>query len=190
MCEVVRGWKRIGNWRVRVCVSGISGSQDGQKDETVIRLQFVCELSPPSQIIAWFSAGHFSHVDAVLPTGELLGARSDSVGGKPPGVQIRPANYAKFSRRILMRVPSTHEQCRAFYSFLFSQIGKPYDHAAIWAFFFNRDWREDDSWICSELQCAAGEACGVLPALYLAANKITPVACALAYSAMGAKAVS
>ena len=152
-----------------------------------IRLQFVCENALSSQVIAWFSAGHFSHVDAVLPgpNGNLLGARSDSVGGVKPGVQVRPPNYARFARRIVMTVPATMIQTTMFYDFLKRQVGRPYDSEAIWAFAFNRDWRQNDSWICSELVCAAGEYARILPALYLAANKITPVSCALAYSVVG-----
>lgn len=150
-----------------------------------IQLQFVCEADLSSQAIAWFSQGHFSHVDAILPDGSLLGARDDSAGGQPPGVRIRPPGYAKFSRRVVMTVPSSPVATAVFYNFLIGQLGKAYDTQAIWAFVLNRDWREDDSWICSELQSAAGEKAGILPKLYLAANKITPVACALAYSALG-----
>src|SRR6185437_9040803 len=152
----------------------------------MIRLQFVCEAALSSQAIAWFSAGHFSHVDAVLSSGFLLGARDDAVGGQPPGVRIRPPDYLRWSRRVVMTVHASPQQTRAFYDFLHGQLGKPYDRAAIWAFAFNRDWRERDSWICSELQSAAGEHAGILPHLYLAANKITPVACALVFSAVGA----
>lgn len=73
--------------------------------------------------------------------------------------------------------------------FLMSQLGKPYDYEAIWGFLLNRDWREPDSWICSELQARALEVAGIVPCLYLACNKITPVALALAVSAAGAKCV-
>jgi hypothetical protein len=149
-----------------------------------IQLQFVCEAALSSRAIAWFSAGHLSHVDAVLDDGNLLGARDDRVGGKPSGVQIRPQGYIKFSRRVVMTVPTSPLQSKSFYTFLISQIGKPYDKEAIWAFMFNRNWRADDSWICSELVTAAGEKSGILPALYLAANKITPVSCAVAFSAV------
>ena len=150
-----------------------------------IQLQFVCESALSSAAIAWFSQGHFSHVDAVLADGSLLGARSDSVGGSPPGVRIRPKDYAKFSTKVVMSVPATPDQAEKFYKFLTAQVGKPYDSKAIWAFVVNRNWRETDSWICSELQSAAGEAAGITPSLYLAANKITPVGCALAFSAVG-----
>jgi uncharacterized protein YycO len=151
----------------------------------MIRLQFVRQAALSSDIIAWFSQGHFSHVDAILPDETLLGARNDSVGGQPPGVRIRPPDYTPFSLRVVMAVPCSESQAERYYSFLHSQVGKPYDTEAIWAFAFGRDWREQDSWICSELQTAAGEACGAFPSLYLAANKITPVSCALAFSAIG-----
>ena len=153
----------------------------------MIRLQFVCEDQLSSKMIAWFSSGHFSHVDAVMPNGDLLGARNDKVGNRPAGVQIRKPEYAEFSRKVVMTIASNQQQEDEFYKFLKLQIGKPYDKEAIWAFAFNRNWREDDSWICSELQSAAGEFCGILPELYLATNKITPVACALAFSAVGGK---
>lgn len=150
-----------------------------------ILFQFVCEKAISSQVIAWFSTGHFSHVDAVLDDGSLLGARSDRVGGRPAGVQIRPPNYISFSLRVVMAIPATDSLNAAFYAFLRSQVGKPYDSEAIWAFLFNRNWRETDSWICSELQAAGLEQAGVTPRLYLAANKITPVSLALAISAVG-----
>ncbi len=153
-----------------------------------ILLQFVCEKAISSQLIAWFSAGHFSHVDAVLDDGSLLGARSDRVGGRPAGVQIRPPNYINFSLRVVMAIPVSDLQNTAFYAFLHSQVGKPYDSEAILAFLFNRNWRETDSWICSELQAAGLEHAAVTPRLYLAANKITPVSLALAASAVGGAA--
>lgn len=107
----------------------------------------------------------------------------------PEGVRIRPAGYRPWIRRVVFEVPATIVSEIGWQEFLISQIGKPYDYEAIWAFLFNRDWREPDSWICSEFQAAALEVSGIVPRLYLAANKITPVALALAVSAMGAKVV-
>lgn len=152
-----------------------------------VRLQFVCEDAISSRLIALVGAGEFSHVDALLDDGTLLGARHDSVGSKPAGVNIRPANYARFTKRAIFNlvVPMAHE--RLFVAFLTKQIGKPYDMAAIWGFVTGRNWRAQDSWICSELQAAALEASGISPPLYLACNKISPVALALTVSALGAK---
>lgn len=152
----------------------------------MVRFQFVRDHSVASQAIGWFSSGHFSHVDALLDDARLLGARSDAVGGQPPGVRIRPPDYSAFTDRVIFTLPATRVQETEFRGFLAGQIGKAYDRRAIWAFAFNRNWRENDTWICSELQSAALEHAGLTPRLYLAANKITPVALALALSAIGA----
>ena len=150
----------------------------------MITLQFVSSSGWSSKLIGWAGAGHLSHVDAVCPDGGLLGARSDKMGAAAPGVQVRPQGYYRFSRRVLMQIPATQEQESRFWIFLNHQLAKPYDRMAILAFVFNRDWRETDSWICSELQAAALEAAGIVPRLYLDANKISPVALALAVSAI------
>jgi hypothetical protein len=151
----------------------------------MIQLQFVSENYLSSRIIGWFSAGHLSHVDAVWSNGaNLLGARSDNPGGFGAGVRVRSANYVKFSRRIVVSIPATAEQELRWEQFLNNQQGLPYDSAAIWAFAFGRNWREPDSWICSELQARALEVAGLTPPLYLACNKITPVALALVVSAL------
>ena len=152
-----------------------------------IRLQFVREPHFTSRIIAWFGAWHFSHVDAVLPNGRLLGARADAAGGKPPGVHVRPVGYHAFDRCSIMEVPATWRQSQDFYEFLYDQVGKPYDHKAIWGFIINRNWRDPGSWFCSELMAAAGERSLILPTLSMVANKITPVSCTLVFSAAGGK---
>ena len=155
-----------------------------------VKLRFVRGMDFSSRVIAWFSSGHLSHVDAVLPDGTLLGARADIIKGIPTGVQERPAGYEKVALEIVMEIPCTALQEVAFYRFLRSQRGKPYDRTAIWAFAFNRDWHEADSWICSELQTAALEAAGILPKLFEDCNKITPVALANTISAIGAQIIT
>lgn len=145
------------------------------------QLQFVCENAISSRAIAWFSQGHFSHVDACYD-GALLGARHDRVGGVSAGVQIRKPDYLPFSRRVVFEIPSTRSQTTTWRKFLNSQLGKPYDSMAIWGFVTGRDWREDDSWICSELQAAALEASGIVGKLFVPAYKITPNALAFALS--------
>lgn len=159
-----------------------------------IQLQFSRQADIASDAIAWFSQGALSHVDAIIKNGyALLGARSDTSNWcKPPnpwawikpGVRERPPGYAKFALRVVFTIPCTAEQLSRWNTFLRLQIGKPYDKEAIWGFVFDRNWREQDSWICSELQAAALEHAGIVPPLYLAANKITPVALALAVSAL------
>ena len=149
-----------------------------------VDLTFVRGDRLASGLIAWFSSGHLSHVDANLGNGQFLGAYERKVCGIPAGVQLRPVQYDTFPRRVTFSIPVVLNQRTAWLQFLHDQIGKPYDWTAIAGFVTGRNWRERDSWICSELQAAALEAAGIVPPLYLAANKITPVALALAVSAL------
>ena len=169
----------------------------------MIQFQFVLASGWSSGLIQMFGGGTktlgFSHVDILLPpglvfggktvpvTGQLFGARSDEIGGKPPGVQRRPIGYGdkEWIRREIFALQSTPAQDKVFYGFLAAQEGKPYDKTAIVAFAVDRDWRADDSWFCDELAAAATEAAGVCPNLYLPANKLTPTGWAVVVSALG-----
>jgi len=153
-------------------------------EATGVDLTFVCSHTVSSRVISWFSAGHLSHVDANLRDGTFLGSYECATGSIPAGVRIRPTGYYPFSRRVTFSIPATAQQRARWLAFLNAQLNKDYDWDAIWGFIFNRDWRDPDAWICSELQAAALEASGIVPRLYLAANKITPVALALAVSAI------
>jgi hypothetical protein len=140
-----------------------------------IIMQFVSDdKSFGSQAIEWFDHGQYSHVDSVMPDGSLLGARDDVYNGIPKGVQIRPSEYVagKVTKRVL--VPTTDPIAAAYYAFVTSQIGKPYDETAIAAFVFGRNWNEADSWFCSELNSAGLVASGFVHPLSAPANKIAP----------------
>jgi hypothetical protein len=156
----------------------------------VIRLQFVLGHGLSSRAIAWFSAGHFSHVDAVMRDGSLIGARSDWIepldgtAAIPPGVQRRPANYEHWKERVVMTLPCDELQEQSFIAFNLSQIGKPYDSTAIWGFVAGRDWRQQDSWFCSELQMAAIESTDLWVPLYTPRNKVTPACLATVASSV------
>jgi hypothetical protein len=149
-----------------------------------ITLQFSALDDVVSLAIRAFSHGPFSHVDAVLPNGSLLGARSDQLGSVPAGVQIRRPGYVEFSALRHVVLPTTPDCDLAFYDFLRTQIGKPYDHSAILGFALDRDWRQPDSWFCSELIAAALEKARYFSfCLAAPANKITPADLLLALSA-------
>lgn len=153
----------------------------------MINLQFVKGYGIGSAAISWFSSGVFSHVDLILPDGSLMGARSDAVGGKPPGVQIRPPFYERWKKRVVMKLACTELQKQSVIAFNMSQEGKPYDRSAIWGFVAGRDWRQQDSWFCSELQAAAIESADLTHPLYAPKSKVTPAALATLLSAVGAK---
>ncbi len=152
-----------------------------------LRWQFVLGTGLSSRAIAWFSAGHFSHVDALDSDGNCLGARSDQIGLVPPGVQVRAPAYETWRQRVVISLEVHPDRYRSFWVFLQKQLGKPYDSTAIWGFASGRDWRDPDSWFCSELQTAALEVAGVIPDLYTPRNKVTPAALATVLSAVGAK---
>lgn len=157
----------------------------------MIVLQFSRQRDIGSAVIATFSAGHFSHVDVVGVRG-LLGARSDTVrldNGLviPPGVQWRPHGYATWSETMLLELQVDEVTEYNFWLFMNAQEKKSYDHWAIWGFIMARDWREQDTWICSELVTAALEYCHVFKRAVVRANKVTPVALSFAASVVGFK---
>lgn len=141
-----------------------------------VTLQFSAGNDFESNLIKWFGGGPaYSHVDIVLPDGNLLGARSDKCGDIPPGVQIRPSDYLAGQSTFQIKVPSYHEDHeKEFYAFLAEQVGKPYDALAIAAFVVGRNWRCNDAWFCSELAAAALEYSRLIFPLAAPANKVTP----------------
>ena len=136
----------------------------------MISLQFVRGTQLDSQVIEWFGGGPlFSHVDTVLPDGQLLGARLDG------GVQTRPVGYFGDLKTLRIDLVCSDLATGRYLEFIQSQLGKPYDSTGILSFVTGRDWQEDDSWFCSELVASGLEKCGFFsfrPAS--PSNKITP----------------
>lgn len=140
-----------------------------------IVMQFVGDSnSVGSTLIEWYDHSTYSHVDTVLPTGELLGARNDVIMNIPAGVQIRPASYVAGRTILRVNIPCPDPVANSYYEFVKAQIGKPYDETAIAAFVFGRNWTEDDSWFCSELCSAALVFSGYVHQLSSPCNKIAP----------------
>lgn len=151
----------------------------------MIQLQFAYQNTIPSRLIKFFGHGAgWSHVDAIMPDGRLLGARDDICGDIPAGVQVRPKNYKNFERTRKIYLPCPPHMATAFYDFLKLQLGKPYDERAIIAFATGSDWRDPAAWFCSELQARALEVAGWFPfPLASPVNKIDPDDLYLAISA-------
>jgi hypothetical protein len=147
----------------------------------------------PSRAIEYVSFGPFSHagfwnVPGWADDGFVYDSREDVIGGASPGVQYRDAEYLNiYPRMVLFEFDSDFEHESRLVYFLREQEGLPYDKPAIFGFACDRDWREPDSWFCSELVAAALEYAGMIPRLYAPANKITPVALSIAMSAAGAR---
>ena len=114
------------------------------------------------------------HVDAVLPSGELLGARSDKVGGQPPGVQIRPPQYESWKRRCLVGLDVTPIQADIWETFLRKQVGFPYDSADILGLIIGHPLMSAGHWICSALQTDALHLIKVFPDMPETPQQVPP----------------
>lgn len=154
----------------------------------MIRVQLSTSLELSSKMICKFCHSHFSHVDIVMPDGNLIGASNSPdapfIEGNPCGVAIRPPEYQKFGMR-RMAVAAIHSDRPKeiednFYKVLLSQLGKPFDDSALYAFISSegaepRNWRQDDLWFCSEYAAWAFEIANFFPyELITAKNRITP----------------
>lgn len=106
--------------------------------------QFSTEAGISSWLLRWFTHSHFSHVDIQLSDGSLIGARLSG------GVRLRPSNYAKFTRIERIAIDVSETEYAAAIDWLYSKIGTKYDIKAIFAFMFNRNWRDMKRLFCSE----------------------------------------
>jgi hypothetical protein len=163
---------------------------------STIKLQYVLGNGLSSKAIAWFGGGKFSHVDIVLPggfgyvEGFLLGARSDKIRGISPGVQVRPAFYENWARRLVIEVPCSSDAFVSFHKYALDQRMKPYDKIAILGFLFGRDWRDDSAWFCDEMVLCCGIQASIIPELkVIPANQIPPGGSLIAYQVAGGKVV-
>lgn len=139
-----------------------------------IVLQFVEGTGLGSGMIKWFGHGSYSHVDAVLLDGSLLGARSDVIDGIPAGVQIRPASYVAHEKVSRIVLPADDDVAKAFYDAMHAEIGRPYNKMGIVAFFFNANWTSVGHWFCSQLVTAKLLVSGWLKGLSEDPNKVDP----------------
>lgn len=113
-------------------------------------------------IAAWliehygFGLHGYSHVDIVLPDGNLLGARTDyPVDGKT-GVQVRAAGYAAkdWVRRTRVTFMVSPLIAAAAYDFARAQVGDPYAKQDIVDLVFGVKDQQRGRWICSWLAAA------------------------------------
>jgi hypothetical protein len=135
--------------------------------------QFSTSTAFASAIIRRLSHSEFSHIDLMLPGEGLLGVSGPDKSIKDVGgVLIRPFNAwpYKFPPKIA-RVQCSDDVVRKTIEFARSQIGKPFDNAALYHFLrdraglpvVGRDWRDPSQWFCSEYQLRCPEVGGLFP---------------------------
>ena len=115
----------------------------------MIQLLFTNESNPAHYIIDFATRSKYTHVDVVVPGNLYFGAKPRG------GVKFRKENKTKMKTCLVMNLDVSEEVQQKFYEFLFKQENKPYDWRACLTWFVVRDWKEDDSWFCSELVAAA-----------------------------------
>lgn len=140
-----------------------------------MRWQFVLGAGLSSRLIAWYGEGYggWSHVDALLPNGACLGARSDVIGDIPAGVQVRPAEYENWRRRSVLTLNGSIDDESEWKACLHRYIGRGYDKADILGFILGKPLMEPGHWICSALQLDVLETLGKVNLQ----GKITPQQC-------------
>jgi hypothetical protein len=155
--------------------------------ETGLVVGYVKSRNWSSKLIEWWGAGGWCHATTLVAPGWVIDARYQG------GVARRPVSYLTGSEVEWLRVPCSQAAVNATIAALESQIGKPYDWAAIAAFasqrlaaLVNRDWRSNKSWFCSEVQGWAGEQGGAWPTLRTPRVSLTPGDMRLVASARGA----
>lgn len=111
--------------------------------------------APDSALIRWNTRCRFSHAGFY---DEARGYLSAQFRG---GVRFRTENGRGLDRerasdRVLLDAPKVEQA----YKWAQTQVGKKYDHTAIFGLALDRDWRARDSWFCSELVAEAFEQVG------------------------------
>ena len=136
-------------------------------------LEFQFSTSPAfaSQIIRRLTHSRFSHIDLILPDEGLLGVSGiDKPTKDLGGVRILPFNaWTYLFPPKIARVQCSDYVAKRAIDWGRSEIGKPFDKGALWAFLrdragappLGRDWRDPTHWICSEFQARLTEYSGL-----------------------------
>lgn len=113
----------------------------------MIVLQFSTQNTLLAAGIRWATWCDYSHVDFVLPNGDLYGAI-------PKGVRRHwPENYTR-TKRFYVNAPID------VLNIALTQEGKDYDWRGIFGFGIRARLHDKDSWFCSELVAWAFEQAG------------------------------
>lgn len=123
-----------------------------------MKLRFVEGGALDSKIIRYTTRCRWSHVEAISGDGTFGSMLNGGVRWRDEG-----KDYPNMVDGETVEILATPPAESAFWAFLLNQEGKPYDWRAILGFGLGeRDWRQDDSWFCSELIARALEVCGII----------------------------
>ena len=163
-------------------------------NDSVVRLQLVRGIGLSSDLISWWGGSYwgFSHADALMPDGTLIGARSDRIYHNgvwyPKGVQQRPAEYEQWKRRAIVTFHVQRWQSDYWERLQSEGLGAQYNHLNIIELILGVKPTPDKHgrWICSARQFNRLRLIGVFPALTIPDEEITPDHLYLMSQAVGA----
>jgi len=156
-----------------------------------IVLQYSTSTAWQSTIIRKMCHSAFSHVDIVMPDGNLLGASDQgnskqsiatTIEGNPQGVAIRIPDYQDFGIR--RQAIYKTDLSEVILEKLKGQLGKPFDSQAMHGMFSDipyweliASWASPDCWFCSELIAWAFDESGYwldTGGLFWPKNRVSP----------------
>lgn len=117
-----------------------------------IAVDFLAGTGPASALIERFGFPQgYSHAASVLKDGTYLDARSDVVGGVPPGVRIRDPKKYRWIRKRRVSLEVTPAEYDEWEKNLKSHLTDQYDKRAILGFLEGKSMHTAGQWICSAL---------------------------------------
>ena len=122
-----------------------------------------------SWLIRTVTWSEWSHVELVLPNGQLLGAAA------PHGVVVDKLDKRlSIASQVIEMDVSRWVNASAVEAWANEQVGKPYDWAGCVGIGIHRDLQDDKKWFCSEFVVAALCAGGFEPYRLETLHRITP----------------
>lgn len=160
-------------------------------------IQYSTSTAFASAVIRRLTHSCFSHVEFVLREpvwykGKTYGPGLLGVSGPgkyptyddPGGVQVRPFNpWPYLNEPIRAHLKCSPEIVGQIIAFGLSQLNKPFDKHALWAFLKDRagvpieyrDWRDPSSWFCSEYVTRCAEVGGLFQyRIAVTSNLVSP----------------
>ena len=111
----------------------------------MIILRFVRAHKLFSDLISFDERFWATHVEAVMPDGNYVGAHFFG------GVQSRTPGYDRWVRQLFVNLPCTEAQQKAHLDYLIRRLGTPYDWQSILGFAAHGDFHATHHMICSAL---------------------------------------
>ena len=146
-----------------------------------------------SRVIGYFGAGYYSHIDVRTPQGYYRGAFENerTVRGiwYPPGYEDRPEAYYGPALRVTdYTIDVSVGQWEEYWRASNAKLHKPYDYRGLWETFVEgRQWRDNDSWWCSEAVADNLEQGYIITDLPSVMKAVEPGDCVFMFCARGAR---